>query len=269
MIQALELINGETLTHWLWRGSRKMLGELPPEPKSLFSRQVGSQGRAGGGRGPAPTGALAAPPVPFDVDVSKATKLYLIVDDNLSTAADKATPIWLDASFAGPAGKTPLSSLKPVDTLPLRDDLSPVVPLGSKEPATNAVRVKFPSVVVYDIAGKGFTRFTGLPSIENVQLAQGETVNARFFIFDQRPSMDLLAPPSPETPLPPGPVLKTIPETVDRVYWYLLGRAPSPAERRIASAGLRDPSHPGRPDADGLADLLWSVLMSPEFQFIR
>ena len=27
-IQALELVNGESLTHWLWRGSRKMLGEL-------------------------------------------------------------------------------------------------------------------------------------------------------------------------------------------------------------------------------------------------
>jgi hypothetical protein len=129
--------------------------------------------------------------------------------------------------------------------------------------------VKFPSVLIYDIAGKGFTRFTGSPSLENVPLVQGETVAARFFIFDQKPSMDLLAPPDPETPLPALPVVKTIPEAVDRVYWYLLGRAPSPAERRIASEGLSDASQPGRPSADGLADLMWAVLMSPEFQFIR
>ena len=31
-LQALELVNGEPLTHWLNRGARKMLGVLPPEP---------------------------------------------------------------------------------------------------------------------------------------------------------------------------------------------------------------------------------------------
>ena len=39
-MQAVELVNGETLNHWLWRGAQKMLGVLPAEPVSLFSRQV-------------------------------------------------------------------------------------------------------------------------------------------------------------------------------------------------------------------------------------
>ncbi len=39
-MQAVELVNGETLNHWIWRGAQKMLGVLPPEPLSLFSRQV-------------------------------------------------------------------------------------------------------------------------------------------------------------------------------------------------------------------------------------
>ena len=30
-IQALELVNGERLTHWLWRGARRMLGETTPQ----------------------------------------------------------------------------------------------------------------------------------------------------------------------------------------------------------------------------------------------
>ena len=92
---------------------------------------------------------------------------------------------------------------------------------------------------------------------------------ARFFVFDSQPSMDRLVPPNPETPLPAGPVLKTVSETVDRVYWYALGRAPTPVERRVAEAALRDPRRPSKPSADGLADLLWSVMMTPEFQLIR
>ena len=256
MLQSLELVNGETLNHWLWRGARRMLGELPAEPKSLFSRQV-SSGRTGG------------PPVPFDIDISKSTKLYLIVEDALSTAPDKAAPLWMAASLAGPAGTTPLSALTPAESRGLRQDDSPVIPIGAPAPVTDALRVKFPSVLVYDIAGKGFTRFRGEPALESVPLIQGEIVTARFFVFDQQPSMDRLVPPNPETPLPPGPVLATIPETIDRVYWYALGRAPSAAERKIAAAALQDPSHPGRPSADGLADLLWAILMTPEFQFIR
>jgi hypothetical protein len=100
-------------------------------------------------------------------------------------------------------------------------------------------------------------------------LVQGEIVQARFFVFDRQPSMDHLVPPNPETPLPSAPPLQTISESVDRVYGYALGRVPSLAERRVAEAALRNPSNPLRLSADGLADLLWAVLMTPEFQLIR
>ncbi len=244
-IQALELVNGETLTHWLWRGSRKMLGELPPEPTSLFSQQVIVGGNGGA-------------PAPFDIDVSKSQKLYLIVQDALSTAPDKATPLWLKASFIGPNGETPLSALKPADETGLRDGKSPT-----------SLPVKFPSVLVYDIAGRGFTRLRGTPGMEDVPLVQGENVRARFFVFDQRPSMDRLVPPDAATPLEEAKALKTIPQVVDRVYWYALSRAPSVGERRVAESALEESAHPGHPSADGLADLLWAVLMTPEFQLIR
>jgi hypothetical protein len=55
---------------------------------------------------------------------------------------------------------------------------------------------------------------------------------------------------------------------VDRVYWYALGRAPSAEERGIALDALTDPARPGRVSAEGLADLLWAVLMKSEFQLI-
>jgi hypothetical protein len=51
---------------------------------------------------------------------------------------------------------------------------------------------------------------------------------------------------------------------VNRVFWYAMGRAPSVAERRVALAALGE----GKASAAGLADLLWSVMMSPEYQLI-
>jgi hypothetical protein len=203
------------------------------------------------------------------VDVSKSEKIYLILEDSLSTAPDRAAPIWLNAFFTAADGtKTPLASLQPMEMKDLRDDRSPVSPLGG-EPVNSAVRVKFPSMVSYDISHRGFTEFEGIPTFENIQLGQGENITGRFFVFDRKPTMDRLAPPAPETPLPPEPVVKTSAEAVDRVYWYLLGRAPSSAERQLAITALRDPAYPNRPSAAALADLLWSVMISPEFQFIR
>jgi hypothetical protein len=150
----------------------------------------------------------------------------------------------------------------------MREDSSALRIAGGAENG-NALRVKLSSVLVYDIAGKGYTRFRGATGFEAFPLVQGEIVQARFFVFDHQPDMDRLVPPSPETPLPPGPALRTASETVDRVYWYALGRAPSVVERRLAAAALHNPTNPRKPAAEGLADLLWALLMTPEFQLIR
>jgi hypothetical protein len=80
--------------------------------------------------------------------------------------------------------------------------------------------------------------------------------------------MDRLLPPASSTPLPPGPVVTTVAEAIDRVFWHALGRPASADERRIAEAALADPHRGGRPSAEGLADLLWAVTMKPEFQLI-
>jgi hypothetical protein len=253
-IQALELVNGETLTHWLWRGARKMLGELPPEPASLYARQNNAGPRTA--------------PIPFEVNISNSNKLYLIVQDSLSTAPDKAAPLWIRPELIGANGSTPLTALKPLDRAGLREDPSPITVAGGTAEDKTALRAKLSSVLVYDIAGRGFTRFKASTGHEAVPLSQGENVQARFFVFDRPPAMDRLVPPNPETPLPPGPVLRTVTETVDRVYWYALGRAPSAGERRVAEEALRIQGS-ASPSADGLADLLWSVLMTPEFQLIR
>ena len=63
----------------------------------------------------------------------------------------------------------------------------------------DGVRVKNPSVVVYDIAGKGFTRFRGVVGLENPKSEIGSTLNpaVRFFVFDTEPNMERLVPPAP------------------------------------------------------------------------
>ena len=111
-------------------------------------------------------------------------------------------------------------------------------------PTATGVRVKNPSVLVYDIGGKGFTHFRGVVGIENAQSEIGSTLNPqiRFFVFDAAAEHGAAAPAAPGAPLPAPPALRTASEAIDRVFWHALGRAPSAAERHAAETALRDPS---------------------------
>jgi len=261
-LQALELVNGERLSNWLLRGARNMLGELPPPPTALFVTPINARGVR------ADQPALRVAPAPFDVDVSHATRVWLIVQDANSTAVDKAEAVWAQGEFVGKNGAvTPLTDVRPMDEVAVRPAAGSVILDGA--PFPTAVRVKTPSRLVYDISGRGFTRLRGVVGLENVSnLAQGETILGRFLVFGTEPDMDRLVPPTPETPLPPGPRLRTATEVVDRVYWYAVGRGPSAEERAIALDALADSNRPGRISPEGLADLLWAVMMKPEFQLI-
>ncbi len=261
-LQALELVNGERLSNWLLRGARNMLGELPPPPTALFVTPINARG------GRADQAAPRVAPVSFDVDVAGATRLWLIVQDANSTAVDKSEAVWARGALVGASGAvTPLKDLTPLDESVLRVASRPVVLDG--ETFSSAVRVKTPSRLVYQISGRGFTRLRGVVGLENVSnLAQGETILGRFLIFGTEPDMDRLVPPAPGTPLPAGPRLSTATQVVDRVYWYALGRAPSADERTIALDALADATRPGRVSAEGLADLLWAVMMKSEFQLV-
>ncbi len=88
-LQALELVNGESLTHWLLRGARNMLGELPPEPESVYDHFYN-------GRGARP---------PFDIDVSGAKRLWLLARDAGTYSPEKVEAVWAQAEFEGPAGR--------------------------------------------------------------------------------------------------------------------------------------------------------------------
>jgi uncharacterized protein DUF1549/uncharacterized protein DUF1553/cytochrome c len=250
-LQALELVNGEMYTRRLSRGARRMLGELPPEPVSLYNRSVAGR---------------AAASSPFDVDISRASALWLVVQEAGSNAPEVVQPAWAQAELVGPAGATPLASLAPRDASGIRTGTGPIAVPGA---GGGGVRVKNPSVLVYDIAGKGYTRLRGIVGLENAKADIGSTLNpqVRFFVFDAAPDMERLIPPAAGAPLPPRPAIASASEAIDRVFWHLLGRAPSAAERRMSAAALGSAAG-SRPSAQGLADLIWAVTMKPEFQFV-
>ena len=238
-LQALELVNGETLTHWLTRGAKKMLGALPPDPAALVDRTWAQK-----------TGSM-----PFEVDVTGATKVWLVIKDMGTYSPEKVEAIWADAELTGPAGSVKLASLKPVDGGGLRESME----------TSGGVRVRTPSLLAYDFAGRGFTKLRGSMALENKDITSEINPQVRFFVFDKEPNLERLTPVSAEAPLPDQPVLKTAPEIVDRLFRSALGRAPTAEERRSAEAGL---TVSGKVRAEALADLLWAILMKPEFQLV-
>jgi hypothetical protein len=252
-LQALELTNGGILSRWLGRGARRMVGELQSDPVSLYTRAVAGRN---------------ASPSPFEIDISKASRLWLVVEDTGSNVRPELIlPAWADAELVGPSGVTPLSSLTPADASGLRTGSGPVLVTGSNG---SGVRVKNPSVLAYDLSRRGFTQFRGVMGIENRQSDIGSTLNpaTRFYVFDAEPDLERLVPPAPGAPLPRPAPLTTIAATIDRVFRHALGRAPTAAERQIAEAALRSPGRGERPSPEGLADLLWAIMMKPEFQLI-
>ena len=131
--------------------------------------------------------------------------------------------------------------------------------------------MKNPSRLVYDITGRGFTRFRGSVDVENARAEIGSTLNPplRFFVFDAEPNMDRLLPPvAGRAAAGPGHGRSRRGDVVDRVFCTRSAarrRRPSGSCRKRRS---RTPPCRDRSLADGVADLLWAVLMKPEFQLI-
>src|SRR5262249_38130025 len=79
-LQALELVNGDTLTRFLQRASKKMIGELPPAPLNLFD-----------------SGRVSANRVTVDIEIAGARELRLLVVDVDSYSPERVLPVWAEA----------------------------------------------------------------------------------------------------------------------------------------------------------------------------
>ncbi len=245
-LQALELVNGIELTRLLNRAARKMLKQERPSPAALFdSGQVG--GAFANQRKPAA--------VEFSAGISQSRQLRLITSDQQSYAPEQVVALWADVFLTGPNGKVPLRSLEPrLSSMSAR--------INGREFA-EALPVSSSKELVYDIAGKGFTRIEGFVGVDEKSNRTDIMPAVRFFIFDREPDHDRLIPVAPaspialsQPPLEPG-------RLVDWLFEFAFARPPSPGELSIATTAVanREPA--------ALADLLWSIAMQPEFQLIR
>ena len=119
-LQALEMVNGATLASLLDRGSKRMLGQLPPAPEPLFdSGMINKQQPA------------------FDVDVSGVKKVWLVLRDVDSYDPARVSAWWqiggsrMSAAlpstreFSIAKGSLRLKGLVGVDLASLASDISP------------------------------------------------------------------------------------------------------------------------------------------------
>jgi hypothetical protein len=87
----------------------------------------------------------------------------------------------------------------------------------------------------------------------------------RFFVFTEKPDPDHLIRVQGTPPIEPPRKKWSSGELTDRLYRHLFARTPTEAERRTAMEVIGG----AQPTDSGVEDLLWAMLMSPEFQYIH
>ncbi len=177
------------------------------------------------------------PVATFTTEISNARELWFVISDRGSYTPERVLIDWHDVHLLSPSGATPLASLAPKQS---KHGLS-----------------------VYDIAGKGFTRIEGKIEIEKKCMTSEINPQVRAFIFDREPDFERLVSPWQEMPLPAPDKAADLAQLIDRIFEQALSRPPTEDEHRLAAPALNPPT------ATGLADLIWSVAMLPEFQMIR
>lgn len=234
-LQALELTNGPLLSKRLEHGARNLLGEIKAPPVNLFDSKT-----------------VRAGAVPIDVDIRGAKDLYLLIEDVDSYDPERVEAGWGSAHFVGPDGVVPLEKTTAVVRL--------------EKSTVEAVLAKTPSLLHWNIEGKGYTRFRAQAVIDERSRQSDISPALRFFVFTEKPDADELMRIQGEPPSTVPRQAWTADALVDRLYLHLLSRRPTAAERTVAidALGSRE-----KPTAPGVEDLLWALMMGPEFQYIQ
>ena len=91
----------------------------------------------------------------------------------------------------------------------------------------------------------------------------------RFFVFSQKPDPDRFVKVNGEPPVPFKPAKYKANSLIQYLYLYALSREPNEHEKLLAREFLLTPPGTKKISVDGLEDLLWAILLTPEFQFIQ
>ncbi len=240
-LQALELTNGPILSTRLERGAKSLLGESKPAPVNIFDSKTVRSGA-----------------VPIDVDITNANELWLVIEDVDSYDRARVIAGWANAELIGPQGPVKLATVQSI------------LPVSSKEMrlkdgTADAIAADIPSMLGWNIAGKGFTRFRAQAAVDERSRQSDIGPAIRFFVFGTKPDLEHLIRIQGNPPLPPVKPVTDSAALTDRLYTYLLSRNPTEKERQTAIAVLGG----AKATTAGTEDLLWALLMSPEFQYIH
>lgn len=242
--QALELVNGETLADMLRRGSRRLLGTLPPAPENLFDSHPMRKGT-----------------VAFDVPIQGAKQLYLLLEDAGSYDPTRTIAGWADVELSGPRGTKKLSQLATISTFKKEPLTAAKLPIGQ------AITVPVGSKLVFPIEGLGFTRIRGRVAIDDRSEPSDIGGSVRFFIFTNEPDHHQLVKVSGTPPVPFPAQMKDVDDAIHILYLHLFAREPNDAEIKVAREFFSAKGKP-RLAPDAMEDFLWSMLLHPDFQYL-
>ena len=229
-LQTLEFVNGQTLATLLHLGALRLMNQPELVPSNIFD-----------------SGVVRGNVVPVDIDITGLNELHLLAVDHDSYDLEKVKAGWASAEFEGPQGVVPMP------------------PTGKLKPkgadAKDAVLCNVPSDLIYDLKGKGYTRFRASFSVEESTITSEISPAIRAFVFSETPNRRQLVKVEGGKPVPEPPKLASPDQMISRLYQHALGRDPNAEELAIARGLLKS-------GTAGLEDLMWAIFLSPEFQFI-
>ena len=238
--QALELVNGSSLENMLRRGAERLLDQSPAAPENLFD-----------------SGRLHHGTVSLDVDITGRKQLWLLEQDAGSYDPARTVAGWVHVEFFGPQGVQDLADLAPARFV--RQRLT-----ADKEPVGEAITMLPGSRMMIPVEGRGYVRMRGRVAIDDRSLPDDIEGAVRFFIFGAEPDPERLVRVSGTPPAPPPPPLANADEAGMRLYLQILARKPNPEEARAVRGYFAG----GKLSPAALEDLLWSLLLHPEFQYL-
>ena len=271
-LQALELSFGDELNRLIRRGAARLAGQIRPAPRNYFD-----------------SGDVRWGQVKVDVDLEGFRELRLLAVDMDSYDPSRVRVAWAAAELVGPEGVTPLHRLQGEGSFeegPVRfverkvrrvtadDGTTTTVAETTPYSYPAALVTGLPGELVFPLEGNGFTRFRAVVGVDEKSLGSDIHPSVRFFVFDRKPDPDRLVREEGDAPVAKTPRAFSGDAfsgdgLVTYLYRYCLTRDPSGSERKLALSLLRNPGPEEALDTEGVEDLLWSLLLSPEFQTIR
>ncbi len=174
-----------------------------------------------------------------DVDITGINELHLLMVDVDSYDPSKALGGFMDAELVGSD--------------------------GAVRQIAEAGALALPADLKLDLRGKGYSRFRAKVAIDPAATSSDINATVRFFVFGEKPDLTRLLTVTGLRPVEPvSLVALSQKQLLERVYRFALARDASPKEARVAREILGTQTTP-----ESLQDLLWAVVMSPEFQYIR